>query len=80
MEKTPDTSVTRHSASIIASQTPGAPISIQEEPVQGPAKEGDSDAFWLILRELRVISEKLNTLVTGTEPVGFKKNSDKSYH
>ena len=44
------------------------------------AREGSPDAFWLILRELRVIGEKLDGLVSGMEPGGFKKNSDKSYH
>ena len=65
--------------STISAKTPVTSFSIQE-PVHGAAREGSPDAFWLILRELRVIGEKLDALVSGIEPGGFKKNSDKSYH
>ena len=54
-------------------------LSVQEPPGTG-GKESNPDAFWLILRELRGIGEKLDTFVSGMEPGGFRKNSDKSYH
>jgi hypothetical protein len=44
------------------------------------ANEGNPDAFWLILRELRAMHEKVDLLVSGMESTGLKKNSDKSYH
>lgn len=60
---------------------PAAASAIQQ-PAQAMASgEGiPPDAFWLILRELRVIGEKLDSLISGMEPGAFKKNSDKSYH
>ena len=68
------------SVSAVSAKTPVTSFSIQE-PVQAmAAREGSPDAFWLILRELRVIGEKLDSLVSGMEPGGFKKTSDKSYH
>jgi transcriptional regulator with XRE-family HTH domain len=51
-----------------------------QEPVSGAARESSPDAFWLILRELRAIGEKVDSLVSGMESTGFKKSSDKSYH
>lgn len=42
--------------------------------------EGSPDAFWLILRELRAMNDKVDLLVSGMETTGFKRNSDKSYH
>src|SRR5258706_5438126 len=54
------------------------PYSLQESPAS-LAREGSPDAFWLILRELRAINEKVDLLVSGVESTGFKKNSDKSY-
>ena len=51
-----------------------------QEPVTSIANEGGPDAFWLILRELRVINEKVDLLISGMESTPFKKNSDKSYH
>ena len=62
----------------VSANTPKSSLSVQEPAIA--TREGNSDAFWLILRELRVIGEKLDSLVSGPEPVGFKKNSDKSYH
>lgn len=44
------------------------------------AKEGSPDAFWMILRELRAIDEKVDLLVSGMGAAGLKKNSDKSNH
>jgi len=80
LEKLSGSSLATHMVSTTSAKTPVTSFSIQE-PVQGVAgKEGSPDAFWLILRELRVISEKLDALVSGIEPDGFKKNSDKSYH
>jgi transcriptional regulator with XRE-family HTH domain len=53
--------------------------SIQESE-GGIVRESSPDAFWLILRELRAIGEKVDMLVSGMESTGFKKSSDKSYH
>lgn len=56
-------------------------ISSLLEPLQTTATgESNPDAFWLILRELRIIGNKLDGLISGMEPGAFKKNSDKSYH
>ena len=80
MEKTGDSPITVSPASAVSRKTPVTSFSIQEPAHTTDAREGSPDAFWLILRELRVISEKLDSLVSGIEPGGFKKNSDKSYH
>jgi transcriptional regulator with XRE-family HTH domain len=66
--------------STISAKVPVTSFSIQEPVHAGVAREGSPDAFWLILRELRVIGEKLDALTSGIESGGFKKNSDKSYH
>jgi transcriptional regulator with XRE-family HTH domain len=42
--------------------------------------EGGPDAFWLILRELRVIHEKIDTLIAERTSSAEKRNADKSYH
>lgn len=52
----------------------------QPEPASSLAGEGSPDTFWLILRELRALNEKVDLLVSGMETTAFKKNSDKSYH
>jgi transcriptional regulator with XRE-family HTH domain len=66
--------------SAISAKTAGT-SAVPQQPAQAVASgEGSPDAFWMILRELRVIGEKLDGLVSGMEPGGFKKNSDKSYH
>jgi transcriptional regulator with XRE-family HTH domain len=44
------------------------------------ANEESHDAFWLILRELRSMNEKVDSLIAGMESPGFNKNSDKSAH
>jgi transcriptional regulator with XRE-family HTH domain len=51
-----------------------------QEPVISIANEGNQDTFWLILRELRAMNEKVDLLISGMEFTGPKKNSDKSYH
>jgi transcriptional regulator with XRE-family HTH domain len=38
------------------------------------------DGFWVILRELKIINEKLDQLHAGMQTATSKKNSDKSYH
>jgi len=53
---------------------------LQQEPLSSLANEGSPDAFWIILRELRALINKVDLLVSGMENTGFKKNSDKSYH
>jgi transcriptional regulator with XRE-family HTH domain len=44
------------------------------------ANEESHDAFWLILRELRSMNEKVDSLISGMQSSGFNKNSDKSAH
>ena len=51
-----------------------------QEPVSSMASEAGPDAFWLILRELRAVNEKVDLLITGMETTGPGKHSDKSYH
>jgi transcriptional regulator with XRE-family HTH domain len=68
------------SVSAVSANKPVTSFSNQEPVYAIATREGNPDAFWLILRELRVIGEKLDLLVSGIEPGGFKKNSDKSYH
>jgi transcriptional regulator with XRE-family HTH domain len=46
----------------------------------GVASEENPDAFWLILRELRSLNQKVDLLVSGLNSTGLKRNSDKSYH
>lgn len=46
----------------------------------GLAPEASQDSFWLILRELRSISEKLDELKLIGESGLHKPGSDKSYH
>lgn len=69
----------KHSFHQDLGSTPVQPYSIQELPAS-MAGEGSPDAFWIILRELRAINQKVDLLVSGVESTGFKKNSDKSYH
>jgi transcriptional regulator with XRE-family HTH domain len=82
MGKHADPPVTKSPALAVSSgsaQIPVTSFSIQD-PGHAAMKEGSPDAFWLILRELRVIGEKLDSLTSGIEAGGYKKNSDKSYH
>ncbi|HEY4937185.1 MAG TPA: helix-turn-helix transcriptional regulator [Puia sp.] len=51
-----------------------------QEPIINVANEGSQDAFWIILKELRAVNEKVDLLVSRMEPTAYKKNSDKSYH
>jgi transcriptional regulator with XRE-family HTH domain len=44
------------------------------------AKDAGQDAFWLILREMRALTEKVDLLIAAGESAGAKRNSDKSYH
>jgi transcriptional regulator with XRE-family HTH domain len=44
------------------------------------AVDGGLDAFWLILRELKVLNEKVDLLIAGSESSAVTRNSDKSYH
>ena len=72
-QQTPEMQSTEASGQIIQSY----PL---QEPVISMANEGSQDAFWIILRELRAMNEKVDILVSGMENPAFKKNSDKSYH
>jgi len=72
-QQTPEMQSTEASGQIIQSY----PL---QEPVISMANEGSQDAFWIILRELRAMNEKVDILVSGMENTAFKKNSDKSYH
>jgi len=50
------------------------------EASSGISGDGNPDAFWLILREIRALNEKVDLLISGMETTGSKRNSDKSYH
>jgi transcriptional regulator with XRE-family HTH domain len=52
----------------------------QQEPVTSMANESSPDGFWIILKELKSLNEKLDLLVSGMLSGEDKKNSDKSYH
>jgi transcriptional regulator with XRE-family HTH domain len=51
-----------------------------QDPVNTIANEGSEDAFWIILRELRAVNEKLDLLASRMELSNFTTNSDKSSH
>jgi transcriptional regulator with XRE-family HTH domain len=44
------------------------------------AETGGADAFWLILRELRSMHEKVDLLMNNRESAEQKRNADKSNH
>ena len=46
-----------------------------------PNSGNDSpDSFWLILRELKSLNEKLDSVSAGLKNGGLQRQSDKSYH
>ena len=45
-----------------------------------PSNSGSQDAFWLILRELRSVHEKVDLLASRLGSANFQKTSDKSSH
>lgn len=51
-----------------------------EEVFNSLAVEGGQDAFWVILRELRSVHEKLDLLMSRMNSTSFQKYSDKSSH
>ena len=51
-----------------------------QEPSTSIANEENPDAFWIILRELRALNQKVDLLVSDLNSTGLKRNSDKSYH
>lgn len=51
-----------------------------QEPVNSMASEGSEDSFWVILRELRSVNEKLDLLASRLDLSTLKMNSDKSSH
>jgi transcriptional regulator with XRE-family HTH domain len=51
-----------------------------QEPVTSVAKEANPDAFWLILRELRAVNEKVDILIARAAVTPGSLNSDKSSH
>lgn len=53
---------------------------IKEEPFSSLDNEGVNDSFWLILRELRSVNEKLDVLSSSLRSPADKKASDKSNH
>ena len=55
------------------------PYSLQE-PTVSAANEGSQDAFWILLKELRAVNEKLDLLVSRAESSALKTSSDKSAH
>ena len=69
------------SADVPTPGQPHAPVKTYQaqEPV-GIVNDSNPDTFWLILRELKALNEKLDTLFSGIQSIGFYKNSDKSNH
>ena len=74
-------------------QSQGSPPSITEDALTGSGssqhlidrpggqiKEAGPDAFWLILRELRAVHEKIDLLIANRESGAQKRNADKSNH
>ena len=60
---------------------PSMPVSNALPPSSpGQLQEGNPDTFWLILRELRSVNEKLDLLKSGLPYSGSVVNSDKSSH
>jgi transcriptional regulator with XRE-family HTH domain len=51
-----------------------------QESAPGRLQEGNPDTFWLILRELRAMNEKLDLLKAALPFSGSALNSDKSSH
>ncbi len=51
-----------------------------EEASNSPTSEGNQDAFWVVLRELRSVHEKLDSLLSRMNSTSFQKSSDKSSH
>ncbi len=51
-----------------------------QEPLVSSANEGSQDAFWIILKELRAVNEKLDLLASRAEFSTLKTSSDKSAH
>ena|SRR5579862_7580655 len=51
-----------------------------EEVFNSPTKEGSQDAFWVLLKELRSVHEKLDSLLSRVNSTSFQKSSDKSSH
>ena len=51
-----------------------------EEALKTFANDGSQDAFWVILRELRLVHEKLDLLLSRMEFASLQKSSDKSSH
>ncbi len=51
-----------------------------QEPLISTANEGNQDAFWIILKELRAVNEKLDLLASRTEFTAVRTSSDKSAH
>lgn len=75
----------------LRSQAPGAtihegllslPVRTYNVAEHSPAMAGETgtDAFWLILRELRTIHEKVDLLMADRESAKRKRNADKSSH
>jgi len=45
-----------------------------------PVREGEPDALWLVLRELRTLSEKVDLLTVRLESSSINQHTDKSYY
>jgi transcriptional regulator with XRE-family HTH domain len=51
-----------------------------EESINSPENEVNKQAFWLILRELRLVHEKVDLLLSKAVSAGLQTASDKSSH
>ena len=65
---------------IPASETQSLNPYAVNESASSLAQDGGSDSFWLILRELRSVNEKLDSLKQVLESGSRKPGSDKSSH
>jgi transcriptional regulator with XRE-family HTH domain len=50
------------------------------EPRSSQVREGEPDGFWLVLRELRALHEKVDLLVSRLESSSLHQHTDKSYY
>jgi transcriptional regulator with XRE-family HTH domain len=71
--KTPEKAVT-------SIAEPASKSYLLQESLPSVVQEESPDTFWLILRELRAVNERLDLLTTGIQSSSYKLNSDKSSH
>src|ERR1700712_4375917 len=50
------------------------------DPGNSQVSEASPDAFWVLLREIRALNDKVDLLLSGMDSTGHSNHSDKSYH